>query len=208
MGEQITKLIEVIRLYDEEKYEEAIKLCDGIINLESESNVVQNKSDSLKKECESKLDEFNKNNDEIDAELSDIEKLIDNKDYKNAKSKLEDLIVKLEDKNILNDKLEKVKELLETCNKKIKESSAQSTSNKNTYGYDTCKDVAIEYAEAYLNLEPDQQFALFFGFPIKEQSYEKNGVWNIVFELRDGGYVATIGVNTKTLEVVFIDDPF
>ena len=52
---QTQKLIQTIKLKDEDNYDEAISLCDEIIKIESESDLIKKKVKEIKGECEELL---------------------------------------------------------------------------------------------------------------------------------------------------------
>lgn len=128
---QITKLIEGLKLKDDGKYEEVISLCEEIDKLDSESNIIQSKAKELKKECETKLKEFEKNKEELDDKLDEVEELINNGNYNDAKSQLDNIIEEIDGKEIFSEELKTVEELLITCEKKIKEKEAEAEEAKN-----------------------------------------------------------------------------
>lgn len=68
---QTEKLIQTIKLKDEENYEEAISLCDEIIKIDSELDLIKKKVKEIKSECEELLS----NNSEVEESADlDVEK--------------------------------------------------------------------------------------------------------------------------------------
>lgn len=68
---QTEKLIQTIKLKDEENYEEAVSLCDEILNIESELDLIKKKAKEIKSECEGVLS----NNSEVEeSDNLDVEK--------------------------------------------------------------------------------------------------------------------------------------
>lgn len=86
---QTEKLIQTIKLKDEENYEEAISLCDEIIKIESELDLIKKKAKEIKSECEELL---SNNSEAEESDNLDVEKdetpVEENKEEEREKEKI------------------------------------------------------------------------------------------------------------------------
>lgn len=135
--EQIDNLIEAIKLEEDNSFEEAVNLYNKIEDIDSKTDTIKNTASKLKEECNQILEKV-KN---IENSFSDVEKLINEKKYSEAKDSINKTINIIENDENLNDKLVKAKELLATCdnnidtkNRKKEEFEQQNkeSENKNT----------------------------------------------------------------------------
>ena len=91
---QINNLIEAVDSKDNKKYDVAIQLCDVILNIDSDSNLVRDIAKDLKQECE-KLKSQAKKDEETKKDLNDIS-VVQNirSDFKQKSIEAEEVLVK------------------------------------------------------------------------------------------------------------------
>lgn len=132
---QIQKLIEAMKLKEEDKLEEVLVLCDDIEKIESESEAIKKEANILKEECNTELKQIEEEKKTVETSLVEAEELINNGKYSDAKTKVSELIDKIKDKENLSSHVEKANTLIETCDKKIAEEKKKqesiSKNNKN-----------------------------------------------------------------------------
>ena len=131
---QVEKILQVEAKIKNKLYDEAIELCNEIINSDSESSVCRDAAQSLKSQCE-KLKEEQENltfKEEIDKKISEAKKLMDEEEYMNAKVKLGYIIEEVTGKSNYTDELKECNSLLKTCNDKIEELSNKEKEEKQT----------------------------------------------------------------------------
>lgn len=117
---QTKKLIEAIKLNEDRKFEETLNKCEEIENIESESDVVKKETIKLKDEVNEVIESINNKKNLINNEIGEIKDLILNKDYNDAKVKLEELSNEIEEDENLKEELNIVNNLMSTCDENIK----------------------------------------------------------------------------------------
>lgn len=91
---QTNNLIEALDSKDNKKYDIAIQLCDIILKIESETNIVRDIANDLKKQCQ-KLKNEDKNNEEIKEDEKPMDVAINIKaDYQQKAKEAEAVLVK------------------------------------------------------------------------------------------------------------------
>lgn len=125
LANQVTKLNEAIKLRENKKYNEVIKLCEEINSSESESDIIKKVSNGLKEEVQDIVDENNKLESMIKDKFESAKKLIDDGDYKEAKNELDYIIEQISDNQEFKSILDQSKKLLNTCNENIKKQEAK-----------------------------------------------------------------------------------
>lgn len=118
---QTKKLIKATKLIEDNKLEEALNLCEEIENIESESDTVKKESSKLKEKIKEAIESINNEKNFIKDEIAVIEALISNKDYSDAKLKLEGLSKNIGENENLKEESDVINNLINTCNEKIRE---------------------------------------------------------------------------------------
>lgn len=86
---QTEKLIQIIKLKDEENYKESISLCDEIIKIESELDLIKKKVKEIKSECEELLSNSSEANESVDLEVEKEETPVEeNKEEESKEEKV------------------------------------------------------------------------------------------------------------------------
>ena len=125
LSKQVTKLNEALKLKENKKYNEVIKLCEEINSIESDSDIIKKASNKLKEEVQNIVDENDKLESMINDKLKNAEKLIDNGDYKEAKNNLDYIIEQISDNQEFELVLSQSKKLLNICNENIKKQESK-----------------------------------------------------------------------------------
>ncbi|WP_455543970.1 hypothetical protein [Intestinibacter sp.] len=128
---QVEQLLQVKAKMKHKLYDEAIDLCEEIMDSDSQSSVCRDAAKSLKAECE-KLNKQQENlsfKEQIEQKISEVKELMAEKEYMNAKVKLGYIIDELTGKSDYINELKECNELLKTCNDKIDEMSKKEESD-------------------------------------------------------------------------------
>ena len=132
---QTDKLIEATKLKDEGEIEKSKKVCEEILKIESESDVVKKAANVMLEEINKSIEENDKTKKSIESKISEAEELIDTYNYEDAKSKLNKISEEIENNKALKSYLNKIKELQKKCDDeieaiKIKEESKKQEEDK------------------------------------------------------------------------------
>lgn len=124
---QVEQLLQVQAKMKHKLYDEAIELCEKIMDSDSQSSVCRDAAKKLKTECEKlkKEQESLSFREQIEKKIDEVKELMDEEEYMNAKVKLGYIIEELDGKSEYIDELKECNELLKTCNDKIDELSAK-----------------------------------------------------------------------------------
>ena len=139
--EQVEKIIQVEAKKKAKLYEEAIELCDEILNSDSESTVAIDVAKTLREECV-KLKEEKENltfKEHIQKKIEEVKELIQKEEYMNAKAKIGYIMDDISGKENYDAELKECEELLEICDQKIDEISKKDESEKQQATTDTTK---------------------------------------------------------------------
>lgn len=139
---QVEQILQVQAKMKHKLYDEAIELCEKIMDSESKSSVCRDAAKKLKTECEKlqKEQESLSFREQIEQKIDEVKKLMDEEEYMNAKVKLGYIIEELNGKSEYADELKECNELLKTCNDKINEVASKEESTKKEDSSNTNKD--------------------------------------------------------------------
>lgn len=129
---QVEKLLQVQAKIKNKLYDNAIELCDEIIQSQSNSSVCKNAAQNLKAECE-KLKEEQENltfKEEIEQKISEAKKLMQKEEYMNAKTKLRYVIDEISGNSDYIEELKECNRLLKNCNDMIDEIAKKEEASK------------------------------------------------------------------------------
>lgn len=152
---QVEKLLQVKAKIKNKLYDNAIELCDEIIQSQSNSSVCKNAAQNLKAECE-KLKEEQENltfKEEIEQKISEAKKLMQKEEYMNAKTKLRYVIDEISGNSDYIEELKECNRLLKNCNDMIDEiAKKEEASKEENMNSDTNID------ESNNNIEEDEEY--------------------------------------------------
>lgn len=129
---QVEKLLQVQAKIKNKLYDNAIELCDEIINSESNSLVCKDEAKNLKLECQ-KLKEEQENltfKEGIEKKISEAKALMKKEEYMNAKTKLGYVIEEINGKSEYIEELKESNRLLKECDDKLDEIAKKEEETK------------------------------------------------------------------------------
>ena len=162
---QVEQLLQVQAKMKHKLYDEAIELCEKIMDSDSESSVARDAAKKLKSECEKLKKEQDSLSfkEQIEKKIAEVKELMAEEEYMNAKVKLGYIIEELDGKSEYIDKLKECNELLKTCNDKLDEISAKkedlSKKEDNNTSNDNDEDQGFDSSKIDFNDELKKQIA-------------------------------------------------
>ena len=144
---QTTKLIEATNL-KEDDVEKSKTICEEVLNIETNSDIVKNKAKILLEEINAIIESNNKLKSQTQEKISKIESTINNSEYETAKEELNSLKEEIiKDEKVLADEIQLINDLINKCNEQLEllrqEEEAEAKKNNPVYPMTEAKALEI-----------------------------------------------------------------
>lgn len=161
---QIDELISIKELSSDEKFEEAIELCNKLKSRNDINDIILNEVNIMMEYLPRKLSEIESEN--FRKEIEVAEELVNSKKYEYSKELLEELKKDIRDTTTYMESLNKINSLLEKCEKGIKEKELNNkvSSNKVINNNNTETRQAMHIREALEILDEKLGCSMSFSF--------------------------------------------
>lgn len=165
--DQVKKLMQVEANIDSKLYKEAIALCDKLISSKSNDDIIIDAAKKLKKQAEDlKTEQENTSlKEDITKRLDEVKALMNQKQYMNAKTKLNYILEEINGKEDFEQEIAECNKLIEECNKKLDEIAKEEESYEVEFNDELKSQIAaagkayVEYYFVYGENTSPSQFA-------------------------------------------------